>query len=72
MTRSLLARFLLIAGCLLALVPVHTARADEGVWTTTSIASQSPFNLAINPENPGIVYALGSQQMVVSPGLPNI
>jgi len=68
MFRSLLARCLLITICLLALLPVHAARADEGVWTTTTIASLGPRSLAINPENPGIVYALASQLLVSRDG----
>jgi len=66
MIRSLLPRVFLITGCLLALLPVRSASADDGVWTTTTIASLGPRSLAINPENPGIVYALNGQQMLVS------
>jgi photosystem II stability/assembly factor-like uncharacterized protein len=66
MPRNLLARFFLIAGCLLMFLPTHVALADEGAWTTTNIASLGPRSLAINPESPGIVYALGAQQVLVS------
>ncbi len=52
--------------CVLAALPPRPAAAGDGIWTTLDTAPYGPVELAIHPDSPGTVYAVGGKLTLVS------
>jgi photosystem II stability/assembly factor-like uncharacterized protein len=57
---------ILVIICVGALLPLRSAHAGDGVWTTLDTTPFRPTELAIDPDSPGNVYAVGPQLTLVS------